>query len=128
VSDDQRPAPLVAPAVDFAVIVVFVAIGRRTHGEDPGIGGFLHVIWPFVVGLVAAYLVTDLARRPLVWRRAAGAWLVTVSVGEALRLTVQSRPWRPGFLVVAFLFIGAGMLGWRAVAAGWARRRARPTG
>jgi chromate transport protein ChrA len=127
VSDEPRLPAWVAPAVDFAVVVVFVVIGRRTHGEDPGVRGFLHVIWPFVVGLVAGYAVTGLVRRPLEWRRAAGAGLVTVALGETLRLTVQSRPWRPGFLVVAILFIGACLLGWRTVVRWRSRRRASVT-
>jgi hypothetical protein len=114
--------PWVAAAADAAVLVAFVVIGRRSHHEGGDVEGFLRVLWPFAVGLVAGYTVTALWREPLARRRGAVAWLVTVGVGEALRLGAQDRELKIGFLVVAVAFFGAGMLGWRSLVRLRARR------
>ncbi len=111
-------------AADVAVLVLFVVIGRRNHHEDAGLAGFLRVWWPFVVGLVVAWLVTGLARAPLAWPRAIVAWLVTVGVGMTVRIVVQGRSLSVAFTIVSLVFVAAGMLGWRAVVRMARRRRA----
>ena len=111
----QPRARFLAPAADVAVLVVFVAIGRRTHHEGSGVADFLRVLWPFLVGLGLGYAVTRLWSEPFAWRRVVGTWLVTVATGEVLRLTVQDRPWKPGFLIVALVFIGLAMAAWRVI-------------
>ena len=108
----------VAAAADLVVLLVFVAIGRRTHHSGSDGAGFLRVLWPFAVGLVAGWLVTGMASAPLAWRRAVPAWLVTVGVGMVLRVGIGGHVFKPSFTVVAFVFVGAGMLGWRAVVIG----------
>jgi hypothetical protein len=108
-----------------AVLVVFVVVGRRSHHEDAGTAGFLRVWWPFVAGLAVAWLVTGLHRAPLAWGRAVAAWLVTVAVGMTLRIVVEDRSFKVAFTVVTLLFVGAGMLGWRAVARAVHARRHR---
>ncbi len=107
--------PWVAVAADLSVLVAFVLIGRRSHHEDAGLSGFLRVWWPFAVGLAVAYLVTGLHRAPLAWSRVVAAWLVTVAVGMALRILVEGRDFKVAFTIVTLVFVGAGMLGWRAV-------------
>jgi hypothetical protein len=107
-----------AGAADLAVLVLFVAIGRRSHDSGSATAGFLRVLWPFVVGLAAGWLVTGLAGAPLAWRRALPAWLVTVGLGVTLRILVQGHEFKPAFTLVAVVFVGAGMLGWRGVVIG----------
>jgi hypothetical protein len=125
--EHPRVRTSLAVVADVAVIVVFVLIGRRTHNEDAGVAGFLRVFWPFAVGLAFGWLVTGLARDPLAWRRAVPAWLLTVAVGMALRIVVEGHDFKVAFTVVALLFTGAGLLGWRAVVVA-ARRRTVRTG
>jgi len=124
---DDRPEPHARPALalsgDLVVLVVFVLVGRRSHHEDAGLAGFLRVWWPFAVALGVAWLVTGLWRAPLAWPRAVVAWLVTGGVGMALRIVVEDREFKVAFTIVTLLFVGAGMLGWRAVAR-WRRARA----
>ena len=101
---------------DLLVLVVFVLVGRRSHDEGSGLEGFLRVWWPFAVALVVATIVSGTWRAPLEWRRAIVAWLVTVALGMVLRIAVQGRDFKPSFVIVTTVFVGAGMLGWRAVA------------
>lgn len=120
---DRVRAPWLALLGDAAVLVVFVLVGRRSHHEDAGPAGFLRVWWPFAVALGVAWVVTGLWRAPLAWPRAVVAWLVTVGLGMALRIVVQEREFKVAFTIVTLLFVGAGMLGWRAIAR-WRRARA----
>ena len=120
-----------AAAADVAVVLVFVAIGRRSHGESNDASGFLATLWPFLAGLAAGAAVTRLYASDgaaLSWRRAVPAWLVTVAVGLALRIGVVGHEFKLSFAIVATAFLGLFLLGWRAVFLVVARRRsaARP--
>jgi hypothetical protein len=119
---DRLHRPWLALLADVLVVVVFVVVGRRSHHEDAGFGGFVRVWWPFAVALAVAWLVTGSWRAPLGWGRAVGVWLLTVALGMTLRVAAQSRELKPAFVIVALLFLGAGMLGWRAVVR-WRRSR-----
>jgi hypothetical protein len=122
--DRERMArPGLALLGDIAVLVVFVLVGRRSHHEDAGFAGFLRVWWPFAVALGVAWFVTGLWRTPLAWPRAVAAWLVTVALGMVVRIVAEDREFKVAFTIVTLLFVGAGMLGWRAVAR-WRRARA----
>jgi hypothetical protein len=122
----ERDVPVwVAALADAAVLVLFVAIGRRSHHEDAGVAGFFRVLWPFAVGLVIGWIGSGLYRAPMAFRRAVVAWIVTVVVGVALRIVVQDHDFAPTFIVIASLFIGGCMLGWRGVVTTVSRRRAR---
>jgi hypothetical protein len=118
-------SPWAAFGADLLVLVVFVVAGRRSHDEGSGLEGFLRVWWPFAVALVVATLASGTWRAPLEWRRAIVAWLVTVALGMTLRIAVQGREFKPTFVIVTTVFVGAGMLGWRAVVRKLAARRAR---
>ena len=119
---EQLSRPWLALLGDVAVLVVFVLVGRRSHHEDAGFTGFLRVWWPFAVALGVAWIVTGLWRAPLASVRAVAAWLVTVALGMALRIAAQNREFKVAFTIVTLVFVGAGMLGWRAVAR-WRRSR-----
>ena len=122
----ERDVPVwVAAVADLAVIVLFVAIGRRSHHEDAGTAGFLRVLWPFAVGLVIGWLATGLYRAPIALRRGVPAWLITVAVGVALRIAVQGHDFAPTFIVISLVFIGGCMLGWRGVVGILSRRSER---
>lgn len=120
---------LPAVIVDALFVLVFAAIGRASHDEDPA--GFLLTAWPFLVGLLLGHLLAALLpgrpRRP--WSLAWGAlvWVVTVAAGLLVRVLSGDTAELP-FIIVATLVLGVFLLGWRALAALLRRRRAAAGG
>jgi hypothetical protein len=114
-----------AAALDTAAIVIFVALGRRSHDDDSNaIVGVLKVAAPFVIALAAAWLAARAWRRPHHLLTGVAVWLTTLVVGMLLRRFVFDRGTAASFIVVASIVLGVLMLGWRF---GWrfvARRRA----
>jgi hypothetical protein len=123
----DRPEPTLRPAIafllDLVAVVVFVLVGRRTHHEDAGFVGFLHVAWPFAAALVLGWFVSRADRAPLAWGRVAIVWAVTVVAGMLLRITVEGHDFKVSFTIVATLFLGACFFGWRLVYRTVMRRR-----
>ena len=120
----DRLSPWTALGADLLVLVVFVLVGRSSHDEGRGLAGFVRVWWPFAVALAVGTIASGTWRAPLEWRRAIVTWLVTVALGMVLRIAVQGRDFKPTFVIVTTVFVGAGMLGWRAVVR---RVRVRPS-
>lgn len=109
--------------LDAALVLLFVLIGRRSHGETAGIAGLLTTLWPFLVGLVVGWLVTWAWTRPLaiVWP-GVPIWLMTVALGMLIR-TACGQGVQPSFIAVAAVVLGVFLVGWRLVALPFARRR-----
>lgn len=126
VTNDRVRRPVVAAAVDGACLVVFVLLGRSSHGLNGGSNWFLTVLWPFVVGFYAAALVTGLYRAAThPWRRAAATVTLGVVLALLVRVTATSRSTPVVFGVVAFSFLMLTILGWRVAARLAARLRVR---
>jgi hypothetical protein len=105
-------------ALDTALICLFAAVGRRSHAESGALLAVAATAWPFLAGMAAGWLVLLLAvrRAPLSVRDGIAVWLTTVGLGMVLRaLTGAGTAF--SFIIVATLFLGAGLLGWRGVAA-----------
>lgn len=108
---------LPAIIVDAVFVLVFAAIGRASHDENPL--GFLLTAWPFLVALVVGHALAALVparpRRP--WSLGWGlvVWVVTVAGGMLLRLATGDSAETP-FIVVAALVLAAMLLGWRLIA------------
>ena len=113
-----------AAGLDAGLLLLFVVIGRANHGED-GLWGVLGTWWPFLVGLVVAWLVLRAWRTPLqlVWT-GLGVWAITVIAGMLLRVA-SGQGVQLSFVVVTFLVVGVFLLGWRAIAL-LVRRLRRP--
>ena len=111
--------------LDAALIFLFAAIGRRNHGEGGALLAVAGTAWPFLAGMAACWLIslTAFHRAPLSVRDAIPLWLGTVAIGMVLRsLTGEGTAF--SFIVVATVFLGTGLLGWRALTALATRRRA----
>lgn len=115
---------MVAAGLDLVSILVFVALGRRSHDEGSAISGTLEVAAPFVLAAAVGWVVLRVWRRPVApWETGVPLWLVTVAGGMVLRRFVFDRGTALPFVIVATGMLGALLLGWRAVAA---RREGRP--
>jgi FtsH-binding integral membrane protein len=105
-----------AMAVDSTIVIAFIAIGRRNHDEDVSLPGFVRSVAPFVIALAVSWLIARAWRNPS--SRTAGAviWIGTVSVGMALRRFVFDDGTATAFVIVASVFLGVFINGWRTYA------------
>ncbi len=103
--------------LDLLVVVLFVLIGRRNHGEDGTVDGFFRVAAPFLLALAGAW-VWGRKRWSSAshWRYGVVIWVFTVAMGLLLRRVVFHNGTAIGFVIVATLFLGLGLVGWRVVA------------
>jgi hypothetical protein len=103
-------------ALDTALICLFAAIGRRSHAESGAVLSVVTTAWPFLTGMAVGWLVCLLTFRriPLEVRDGIPVWICAVAFGMLLRaLTGAGTAF--SFVVVATLFLGAMLLGWRAI-------------
>lgn len=113
-----------AAALDIAAILIFVAIGRRSHDEDGNAFiGALEVAAPFLLGLAAGWCAARAWRAPDRLQTGIVIWPVTVAVGMVLRHFVFDRGTALSFIIVATVATGVLLLGWRAIAGALANRR-----
>jgi len=108
-----RSVVVASAVVDFVLLLVFVLIGRASHGED--VRGFLVTLWPFAVGLLLGWLIARAWRTPrrIVWTGVI-VWASTAAVGVLLRLVSQQGV-QLSFVIVTVVVLGAFLLGWRAL-------------
>lgn len=121
--------PVVAPlALDALCVLVFVTLGRRNHEEGTAVAGVLETAAPFLLALAAGWA-AGLTRSKAVQGLRFGLWVwaCTLIVGMVLRRFAFDRGTATSFVVVATVFLGLFLLGWRLIAARvvpWGRRRA----
>lgn len=123
---DRRPDRrlVVAVALDVLTVIVFVAAGRRQHDEGNALRAAAETAAPFLTGLVAGWCTVRAWRRPFGLLTGVALWPVTVLVGMIVRRWVFDRGTATSFVIVATLFLGACLVGWRAAAAVLERRHA----
>jgi hypothetical protein len=118
----QRLAWLAYLSADVIGVLVFCAVGRRSHAEGLTITGVAATAWPFLTGTVVGWLAARAWQRPTaVVPTGLVVWLSTVVVGMLLR-KISSAGVAASFVVVASLVTAVLLLGWRA-AVGLALRR-----
>lgn len=126
-TSDGRPvtgtAVVGAAVADVLFVVLFAVIGRASHEEDLSLGGVAETAWPFLVGLVAGWLVTLAWRAPLApVRTGLGIWAVTVAGGMLLRAVVGQGV-VVAFVIVASVVLLVFLVGWRGIVTLVRRRR-----
>ena len=113
----------VAPILDALAVVIFVVIGRHSHHHGESGRGIASTAWPFLAALAIGWLLIAVRRIDGVSITAGVvASITTVALGMVLRV-IGGQGTAVAFIVVALVFNGATMLGWRALAA---RRLVRP--
>ena len=119
---DSGVRPAVAALADVACVLVFCAIGRRSHAEGITAAGIAAMAWPFLVGTAAGWSVMRAWRRPAqLVPTGLVIWLSTVVIGMLLRKATSAGT-TLSFVVVAALATAIPLLGWRLVAGALARR------
>ncbi|AGT90839.1 DUF3054 domain-containing protein [Rhodococcus erythropolis] len=115
--------------IDAILVIIFCAIGRRTHEEANALAGLAKTSWPFLTGLVIGWAATfalyrDKFNAVLLLPTGIVVWLGAVVVGMILRV-LSGQGTQFSFIVVATLVLGAFLLGWRALAPLVARIRTK---
>ena len=104
-------------AFDALCILLMVVIGTRNHKTDTGITGILFVAAPFWIAMSLAHLAPLLRRKNRQDPNPYMVWGYTVVMGMLLRNMVFNRGTAAAFVIVATVFLGITMFGWRAVVA-----------
>ncbi len=115
-TDGRIPRALLFFAFDLAAIVAFIAIGRRNHDEDPSLVGFIGTLAPFVIALALTWIIARVWRDPMSVKSGAFVWVGTVALGMVLRRFVFDDGTATAFIIVASVFVGALIVGWRTYA------------
>jgi len=110
----KRPAQLAA-AFDVVAIIAFVIIGRRNHDEGTALRGFLRVAAPFLIALAVGWIVARAWKAPTSTTTAMVIWPVTVAAGMLLRRFAFDDGAALAFIIVASIFTGLFLVGWRAL-------------
>lgn len=113
----------VALCLDAVVVLVFAGIGRASHHESNPVIDALGTAWPFLLGAAIGWLTTRLVARrpPLQTSTGWPVWLCTVAGGMVVRQLI-GRGTAFAFVIVATVFLGIFMMGWRLVAGLWSRK------
>ena len=110
-----------AGAIDVLAILVFVMLGRSSHHEAGSfVASTLKVAGPFLIALAVGWLVARAWKSPTAPATGIVVWLVTVAGGMLLRHFAFSKGTAMSFIVVATLFVGLFLVGWRLA---WSARR-----
>lgn len=109
-------------ATDLVLIILFALLGRREHEHALSIVGILMTALPFLI----AYVIMTLLSKPnktinKLFPVGLLVWIGTVALGLALRIALGSTAAVP-FIIVAFLVLGAFLMGRRLVTSLVARK------
>ncbi|WP_022872593.1 DUF3054 domain-containing protein [Nesterenkonia alba] len=116
--------------LDAVLVVIFAALGNRSHQTGLAPVDIVSTAWPFLVGLVAAWWLSFTWKHPLnLWPCGVFTVLVTVAVGMMLRYFLTDGGVQLSFIGVATGTLLVFLLGSRLLLLGLvrARRRSRVT-
>ena len=108
---------VIALLADVVCVIVFSAIGRRSHAEGMTVAGIARTAWPFLAGTGLGWLLIGPRRRPFtVIPTGVTVWICTIVVGMVLR-RLTSAGVATSFVVVASISTAVLLLGWRSAVA-----------
>ncbi|MEY4361023.1 MAG: hypothetical protein RL391_329 [Actinomycetota bacterium] len=105
-----------ALVADVASVVVFVAIGRRNHDETTGASGVFSTAAPFLLALAVTWALGRVWREPIGTGAGVSTWIGTVAIGMVLRNLLFDDGTATAFIIVATIFLGIVLNGWRSIA------------
>ncbi|TQF69129.1 DUF3054 domain-containing protein [Rhodococcus spelaei] len=105
--------------VDIVLVIVFCAIGRRSHDEANAVAGLVSTAWPFLGGLAIGWAANEgLYRNKSLPASVIPAgviiWICTVAGGMILRV-IGGQGTAFSFIIVATCVLALFLLGWRAI-------------
>lgn len=119
----MHPRTPLAAGLDTAIVVAFVAIGRREHDQGSAITGLLSTAAPFLIALSLAWALWRVWARPVDIVTGVQVWATTISAGMLLRRVVFDDGTALAFAIVATIFLAL-LVGWRIGLTTVERRRA----
>ena len=115
-----------AAGADIIGVLLFCAIGRRSHAEGLTVAGVAQTAWPFLIGAAVGWLLSRAWRRPTaVVPTGVAVWVCTVAVGMLLR-KASSAGVAFSFVIVASAATAVLLLGWRVLVASLQRLGVSP--
>ncbi len=107
-----------ASLLDLLLVLVFAALGRRSHEHGVTLAGVAETAWPFIAGAATGWLLAGVIRlEPMSAPFGAVVVAGAVIVGMLLRqVTGAGTAW--SFVLVATLVLSALLIGWRLIAFG----------
>ena len=108
-------------AADAAVVAIFVLIGRNEHNSGSQIAGYIATVTPFLIAIAMAWSIPVVRRSPIAPTSGLIVWVSVVILGMTFRKLIFNGGTATPFVVVATIFNGVFLLGWRL----FARLRAR---
>jgi len=122
----MRRSSVLAALADIVGVLLFCAIGRRSHGEGLTVAGVAETAWPFLVGAAVDWLLSRAWRRPTaVVPTGVAVWVCTVAVGMLLRKATSAGV-AFSFVIVASAATAVLLLGWRVLVASLQRLGVSP--
>lgn len=111
----MHPRTPLATGLDTAIVVAFVAIGRRNHDADEAVSGLAATAAPFLLALAVAWVVWRAWQHPTSLVTGTRIWATTLVLGMLLRRVLFDDGTAAPFVIVATIFLGVLLVGWRAV-------------
>ena len=108
---------MTAKLIDVLAVLIFVAIGRRSHEEANSIAGLLQTAAPFLIAVALSWIVVAVTKPSGSFVPALATWAITVSVGMLLRNLAFGEGTATSFIIVTTITLFALIVGARLVAA-----------
>lgn len=103
---------------DLLCVLAMAVIGTNNHKTDTGISGILFVAAPFLIATTLSRVFMRLNKKDeTTVVDGVTVVLFTVAIGMILRRFAFDRGTATPFVIVATLFLGSTMLGWRGLMA-----------
>lgn len=108
---------MTAKLIDVLAVLIFVAIGRRSHEQANSISGLLQTAAPFLIALAVSWLVLALAKPSGTLVPALTVWVITVFGGLLLRNLVFGEGTATSFMIVTTITLFVLIVGARLASA-----------
>lgn len=106
----------IAFAIDTAIILLFVAIGRESHDANGStIANIISIAAPFLFALWFGWITIQAYESPMAATTGVLLWMITIIGGMLLRRFAFPRSTPLPFIIVTSLFTLATIVGWRVV-------------